>query len=141
MVFIYFNIIQIKIFYIDNIIEKVICSVFCVYIFNFMNHFQFLLLILICFQFCVVKLYEGQGKEGQGQGQSVLEFVDIALPSSDSSCHSFLLDVTSFSLLSKYIFLAKLAISLLLAKFVSFSLAVKRSTVNLLNSGVVIYLP
>ena len=43
----------------------------------------------------------------------------------DSSCNSFLFNVTSFSLVSKSVFFTKLAISLLLAKFDSLSLAVK----------------
>ena len=43
-------------------------------------------------------------------------------------------------LLSKSVLLTKLAISLLLAKFVCDNLAAKFPNVNLLNSGVVIYL-
>ena len=38
-IFIYFNIIWIKLFYIDNIIEKVQCVFFYVYIFDFITHF------------------------------------------------------------------------------------------------------
>ena len=49
-------------------------------------------------------------------------------------------DATSFSLLSKSVLFAKPAISLLLNKFACLNLAVKLSDVNLLNSGVVIYL-
>ena len=67
-------------------------------------------------------------------------FVDIALTFFDSSFNSFLFDVTSFSLLSKSVLLTKLAISFLLAKFARFNLAAKFSDVNLLHSGVVIYL-
>ena len=61
-------------------------------------------------------------------------FVDIALALFDSSFDSFLLDVTSFSSLSKSVFFTKLALSLFLAKFACFSLAVKFSDVDLLNS-------
>ena len=57
-------------------------------------------------------------------------FVDIALTLLDSSFDSFLLDVTSFSSLSKSVFFTKLALSL----FACFSLAVKFSDVDLLNS-------
>ena len=67
--------------------------------------------------------------------------VDIALPFFDWSFNSFLFDVTSFSLLSKSVFFAKLAISPLLAKCSCLSPVVKFCAVNLLNSGVVIYLP
>ena len=35
----YFNIIWIKIFYIDNIMEKEVCVVFYIYIFCFITHF------------------------------------------------------------------------------------------------------
>ena len=49
-------------------------------------------------------------------------------------------DTTSFSLLSKSVLFTKPAISLLLNKFACLNLAVKLSDVNLLNSGVVIYL-
>ena len=45
-----------------------------------------------------------------------------------------------FSFLSKSILFKKLAKSIGLAKFSCFNLAVKLSAVNLLNSGVVIYL-
>ena len=45
-----------------------------------------------------------------------------------------------FSLSSKSIFFTKSAISQLVAKFACFNIAVKVSAVNLLNSGVVIYL-
>ena len=44
-----------------------------------------------------------------------------------------------FSLSSKSIFFTKLAIALLLPKFACGNLAAKFSTVNLLNSGAVIY--
>ena len=44
------------------------------------------------------------------------------------------------SLLSKSVLFTKLTILLLLAKFACFNLAVIFSNVNLLNSGVVIYL-
>ena len=47
-------------------------------------------------------------------------FVDIALTFFDSSFNSFLFDVTFCSLISKSVFLKKLAISLLLAKFALF---------------------
>ena len=67
-------------------------------------------------------------------------FVDIAVTFFDSSFNWSLYDVTSFSLLSKPVFFAKLAISLLLAKFAHFNLKSKTSIVNLLNSGVVTYL-
>ena len=39
-IFIYFNIIRIKKFYVDDIIEKVVCSVFYNYIFDFITHFS-----------------------------------------------------------------------------------------------------
>ena len=58
-------------------------------------------------------------------------FVNITLTFYDSSFNSFLFDVTSFSLLSKSVFFAMLAISFLLVKFACFSLAVKFSDVNL----------
>ena len=45
-----------------------------------------------------------------------------------------------FNLSSKSVFFTKVAISLLLAKFVCANLAIKFCDVNLLNSGVVIYL-
>ena len=45
--FSFLNIIRIKIFYIDHVIEKVIYSVFYVYIFKFITHFQFILSVLI----------------------------------------------------------------------------------------------
>ena len=61
-------------------------------------------------------------------------FVDITLTLSDSSFDSFLLDVTSFSSLSKSVFFTKLPLSLFLAKFACFGLAVKFSDVGLLNS-------
>ena len=61
-------------------------------------------------------------------------FVDIALTLFDSSSDSFLLNVTSFSSLSKSVFLTKLALSLFLARLAYFSLAVKFSDVDLLNS-------
>ena len=38
-------IVRIKIFYINHIIEKVICSVFYVYIFDFITHFSFIFLV------------------------------------------------------------------------------------------------
>ena len=46
-VFIYFNIISIKTFYIENIIEKGLCSFFYIYIFDFTTHFLIYLLIHI----------------------------------------------------------------------------------------------
>ena len=58
----------------------------------------------------------------------------------DSSFNPFLFNVKSFSLLSKCVFLTKLAISYLLAKFACCNLKSKFSAVNLLNFGVVIYL-
>ena len=64
----------------------------------------------------------------------VNHFVDIGLTFFYSSFNSFLFDVTSFSSLSKSVFLTKLAISFLLAKFTCFSLAVKLSDAYLLNS-------
>ena len=39
MTFYLFNIIRMKILYIDNIIEKVVCMVFYAYIFDFITHF------------------------------------------------------------------------------------------------------
>ena len=67
-------------------------------------------------------------------------FVDINLTFFGSLFNSFLFDVTCFSLLSTFTFFTKLAIPLLLAKFGSFSLAVKFFDVNLTNSSEVIYL-
>ena len=67
-------------------------------------------------------------------------FVDIALTFFDSSFDSFLFDVISFSLLTKFVLFTKLAISLWLAKFAHFNLKSKISPVNLLHSRVVIYL-
>ena len=67
-------------------------------------------------------------------------FVDIALTFLDNLFNSFLFNVVSFSLLSKSAFFTKLAISLLLAKYCGFSLAVKLSNVNLVYSWLVIYL-
>ena len=64
----------------------------------------------------------------------VKPFVDIALTFFDNSFNSFLFDVTSFSLLSKSVFFTKLAISFLLPKFACFSLALKFSEINFLNS-------
>ena len=61
-------------------------------------------------------------------------FVDIALTFLDNLFNSFLFNVVSFSLLSKSAFFTKLAISLLLAKYCDFSLAVKLSNVNLVYS-------
>ena len=46
-----FDIIRIKIFYTDNIIEKEICSVFYLFIFNFITHFQFIVSTQNCFNF------------------------------------------------------------------------------------------
>ena len=37
--FIYFNIIWIKDFYVDIILEKVVCAVFYIYIFDFITNF------------------------------------------------------------------------------------------------------
>ena len=48
--FIYFNIIWIKSFYIDNIIEKLVRSVYIHY-FNFVPYFQLILLIKTCLNF------------------------------------------------------------------------------------------
>ena len=59
-------------------------------------------------------------------------FDDIALTFFDSSFNSFLFKF--YSLLSKSVFFTKLAISRLLAKFACFTLAIKFSDVNLLNS-------
>ena len=67
-------------------------------------------------------------------------FVDIALTFFYSSFNFFLFDVPSFSLLSKSVFLTKLATSLLLTKFACFILEAKCSVINLLKSGVLIYL-
>ena len=50
MLLIYFNINWIKIFYINNIIEKVLRSIY-VYIFKFITRFQFILLIWNSFHF------------------------------------------------------------------------------------------
>ena len=61
-------------------------------------------------------------------------FVDIALTFLDNLFNSFLFNVVSFSLLSKSAFFTKLVISLLLAKYCGFSLAVKLSNVNLVYS-------
>ena len=63
-------------------------------------------------------------------------FADIALIFIDKSFNSFLFDATSFSLLSKSksVLFTKLAISHLLAQFACFSLALKFSNVDLLNS-------
>ena len=47
-------------------------------------------------------------------------------------------DVTSFSLVSKSVLFAKLAVSLLLPKFARFNLELKIPAVNVLNSGEVI---
>ena len=63
-------------------------------------------------------------------------FIDIALTFFNVS----LIDVTSFSLLSKSDLFTKLAISLWLAKFPCFNFKLEIPAVNLLNSGVVIYL-
>ena len=38
MIFIYFNFIRIKTFIDNNTIEKVACTVFCIYIFDFITH-------------------------------------------------------------------------------------------------------
>ena len=65
--------------------------------------------------------------------------VDIALTFFDSSFNSFLPDKISFSLLSKFVLLTKVAISLLLGKFPCFNLKSKISAVSS-NFGVVIYL-
>ena len=70
----------------------------------------------------------------------VNSFVNIVLTFFDSSFNLFLFDIISFSLLSKSVFFTKLIILLLLARFACFSLAVKFSDVNLLNSWVVVYL-
>ena len=67
-------------------------------------------------------------------------FVDTALNFLDNLFNSFLFNVVSFSLLLKSVFLTILAISLLLAKYCGFSLAVKLSNFNLLYSCLVIYL-
>ena len=71
-------------------------------------------------------------------------FVDIALTCFDTSFNAFLFEVTFlfkfFSLSPKSVFFTKLTISFLLAKFVCANLGAKCSDVNLLNSGVVIYL-
>ena len=64
-------------------------------------------------------------------------FIDIALTFFGSSFNSILF--TFFSFLSK-LFLQKLAISLLLAKFAFTNLAAEFSAVHLLNFGLVIYL-
>ena len=63
----------------------------------------------------------------------VIAFVDIALTFFDNSFNLFLFEVTFFNLLSKPDFFARLATSLLLAKFASVSFAVKLSHTNLLN--------
>ena len=67
-------------------------------------------------------------------------FVDIALTFFDRSFNSFLFEVTGLSFSSKLVFFTKSAISFLLAKCARFNLKSKISAVNLLNSGVVIYL-
>ena len=61
-------------------------------------------------------------------------FLNIVLTFFDSFFNSFLFYVTSFSLLSIPVSFTKLAVSLLLAKFACFRLAVKSSDVNLSNS-------
>ena len=75
---------------------------------------------------------------------SIKSFVNssahVALTSFDSSFNSFLFDVTSFSLSSKSVLFTKLVIPSLVAKFACFNLKAKISAVNLLNSGVVVYL-
>ena len=70
----------------------------------------------------------------------VNSFADIAFTFFDNSFNSFLSEVIFFSLLSKFVVFKKLAISLSLAKFACFTLGVKVSDVNLLNSCVAIYL-
>ena len=67
-------------------------------------------------------------------------FPDIAFTFFDHSFNSFLSEVIFFSLLSKFVVFTKLAIWLSLAKFAFFTLEVKVSDVNLLNSRVAIYL-
>ena len=75
---------------------------------------------------------------------SIKSFVNssahVALTFFDSSFNSFLFDVTSFSLSSKSVLFTKLVIPSLVAKFACFNLKAKISAVNLLNSGVVVYL-
>ena len=68
---------------------------------------------------------------------SVNLFVDIPLTFLDSSCYSFLFDVTFFVWLSKSVLFTKLGTSFLLAKFARLNYA---ADVTLLNSEVVIYL-
>ena len=67
-------------------------------------------------------------------------FVDIALTFFDSSFNSFLFEVTFYIFSSKSVFFTKAEISFLIAKFACANLAVKFSAINLLNSGVAIYL-
>ena len=50
-----FNIFQIKIFYTDNIVEKVVCVVFYKYIFDFITHFQLIYHYRLLFNFSVMK--------------------------------------------------------------------------------------
>ena len=61
----------------------------------------------------------------------VKPFVDFALSLLDSSCNSFLFDVTLFNFSSKSLFFTKSAISILLAKYAGLSLAAKFSALNL----------
>ena len=58
--FIYFNIIEIKVFYIDYIIKKVVCAVFYIYIFNFVTNFyntviniKLLLIYFMCIEMVI----------------------------------------------------------------------------------------
>ena len=70
----------------------------------------------------------------------VNSFVNIALTFFASSFNSSLLDVKSFSSLSKSVFFTKLAISFSLAKLACLSLAVKKFDINWSHSWVVMCL-
>ena len=71
---------------------------------------------------------------------SVNPFVNIASTFFRDSFNSFLFDVISFISLSKSVLLKKLLMSLLLARLARFNLKAQIFALNLLNSGVVIYI-
>ena len=55
--FIHFNIIFIKTFYVDDIIEKVVCAVFYIYIYDFITHFLFIFSVFYLWNTMVINVF------------------------------------------------------------------------------------
>ena len=55
---IYFNFMWVKIFYIDNIIKKIVCAIFYIYIFDFITNKDKDWFVLLIYNFFELVIYD-----------------------------------------------------------------------------------